>query len=230
MKLYCYLISANLHTEEVDMPDGDIVHKGLAWKYQKAYKQICDGQFGGDNLAGEVVPAVWKDIQNGGDEPIWLLAEVAKQCQQILDRQRMFGQIDWQKEFAQIDELAVSIYASQRLKTLAVEACKEQLQDLYNGGNPSNCHIELLTKYMWNVYVANFAEKVPLSPSHYKDVSREFVSERLEVMRPCVKEQLLPYAEKVYHCGTVHLDRPPHRRSRTKQSYDIDTDLSTVGA
>ena len=124
MKLYCYLISANLHTEEVDMPDGDIVHKGLAWKYQKAYKQICDGQFGGDGLAREVVPVVWKDIQNGGDKPIQLLAEVAKQCQQILDRQRMFGQIDWQKEFAQIDELAQPIYAERRLKTLAVEACK----------------------------------------------------------------------------------------------------------
>ena len=105
------------------MPDGDIVHKRLAPKYQEIYKQICDGQFGGDDLAGKVVPAVWKDIQNGGDEPIWLLADVAKQCQQILDR-RMFERVDWQKEFAQIDELAISIYASQRLKTLAVEACK----------------------------------------------------------------------------------------------------------
>lgn len=211
------------------MPDGDRVHKGLGWKYQKTYKQVCDGQFGGKELAEEVVPAVWKDIQDGGDVPIQLLREVAAQCQQILDR-RVFEQIDWQQEFMHVDDLAQPMYANRRLKTLAVEACKEQLQDLRNGGNPSDCHIELLTKYMWNVYVAQFSEKVPLSPSHYKGVSREFVSERLEVMKPYVKEQLLPYAERVYHQNTVHLTWRPRQHSKGKSNYDIDTDISTVGA
>jgi hypothetical protein len=218
-----------LQAKEVDMPDGDRVHKGLGWKYQKAYKQICDGQFGGKVLAEEVVPAVWKDIQRAGDVPIELLREVAAQCQQIIDR-RMFEQIDWQKELKRIDDLAQPMYADRRLKTLAVEACKEQLQDLRNGENPSNCHIELLTKYMWNVYVAQFSERVPLPPSHYKGVSREFVSGRLEVMRPHVKEQLLPYVESVYRHNTVHLARRPYQRSKEKPDYNIDTDISTVGA
>ena len=211
------------------MPDGDRVHKGLGWKYQKTYKQICDGQFGGKDLAEEVVPAVWKDIQSAGDLPIQLLREVAAQCQQIIDR-RMIEQIDWQKEFKLIDDRVQPMYTDRRLKTLAVEACKELLEDLRNGGNPSHCHIELLTKYMWNVYVAQFSERVPLLPVHYKGVSREFVDERLEVMRPYVKEQLLPYAESVYRQNTVHLARRPHQRSNERPNYNIDTDISTVGA
>lgn len=210
------------------MPDGDKVHNGLTWKYQKVYKQLCDGQFGGKDLADDVVPAVWKDIQSGGDKPIQLLRVVAEQCQQILDR-RMSEHIDWRAEFAKVDELAQPIYANRRLKNSAIEACKEQLQDLYNGGNPSNCYIELIVKYVWNVYVAQFEERVPLSPVHYRDVSREFVGERLEVMRPYVKEQLLEYAQKVYHQDTVNISRAPRRHPGAKRNYDAGTDLSTVG-
>lgn len=215
------------------MPDGDIVHKGLTKKYQGIFKEICDGQSGGSTLAEKVMPAVWKDIQNGGDKLIQLLKEVAEQCQQILDRY-VFGpiyqqeQIDWQKEFKHVDELAQPIHADRRFKTLAVEACKEQLENLRYRGIPSNCHIELLTKYTWNIYVAEFEARVPLSPSCYKDVSGKFVGERLEMMRPYVKEELLRYVEQIYRDGTV-LTKPPRRCPRTKPDYDIDTDLSTVG-
>jgi len=192
---------------------------------------MCDGQFGGDELAYKVVLAVWKEIQAGGDKLIQFLREVAKHYQQITERRIFeFEEIDWQKEFARIDGLAQPIYANRRLKTLAVEACKELLQDLQHGGNPSNCHIELLMKYECNVYTAQFAERVPLSPSHYQDVSREFVTERLEAMWPYVKGQLLKYAEQVYRHDSIHLARPPRRPSGKKRNYDIDTDLSTVGA
>lgn len=217
------------------MPDGDIVHEGLARKYQETFKQLCYGQFGGAKLAERVVPAFWKDIQNGGDKPIQLLRVVAEQCQQLLDS-CVFGpihqqeQIDWHKELVRIDELAQSIYTDRRFKTLAVEACKEMLQDLRNGGHPSNCHIGLLMKYMWNVYIAEFEARVPLSHFHDKYVNRELIGEKLEAMRPYVNEQLSQYAEQIYHHGTVHLVKPPRRRSRTKPNYNIDTDLSTVGA
>jgi len=84
------------------MPDGDKVHEGLAWKYQKAYKQICDGQFGGRELANEVVAAVWKDVQKVGDKLIPLFQQVAEQCKHIQDR-CLFEEIDWQKESGNIE-------------------------------------------------------------------------------------------------------------------------------
>lgn len=230
----CIMIFSAFSTKgKVNMPDGDIVHDGLTRNYQESFKQLCDGQFGGDILAEKVSRAVWKDVQHGGEELIQFLRAVAEQCEHILDRY-VFGpiyqqeQIDWQKEFTRVDELARPIHADRRFKTLAVEACKEQLEDLRHGGNPSNCHIELLMKYTWNIYIAQFEARVPLSPSCYKEVSGKFVSERLEMMRPYVKEELLRYVEQLYREGTV-LAKPPRRRSRTKPDYDIDTDLSTIG-
>jgi len=209
------------------MPDGDIVHEGLGRRYQGAYKQLCDGQFGGEDLARKVMSAVYKDIQQAGDPIIQFLQKAGEQSQQILNR-RMFEEIDWQKESAQIDRLAQSIYANKRFKTLAVEACKEQIQDLRHGGNTSNCYIDLLQKYMWNTYSAQFAEKVPLTPSHHREVNGEFVDERLALMKPYVQGQLQDYAKQVYNQGTVA--QLPHRRSTIKRNYNADTDLSTVGA
>lgn len=209
------------------MPDGDRVHKGLGWRYQKAYKQVCDGQFGGDALANEVVSAVCKDIQKAGDQVIQLLQNAGEQCQQILDR-RMFEEIDWQKELAQVDRLAQPLYADKRFKALAVGACKEQVQDIRHGGSPSNCYIDLLQKYLCSAYDAQFAEKVPLTRSHYQEVSGEFVGERLALMKPYVQGRLQQYAKQIYSQGTVA--QLPRRRSTTRRNYSVDTDLSTVGA
>jgi hypothetical protein len=83
---------------------------------------------------------------------------------------------------------------------------------------------------MCNVYEAQFAERVPLSPSHYQGVSKEFVAERLEAMWPYVKGQLLKYAEQVYRHGSVRIAGPPRRSSGKKPNYDIDTDISILGA
>lgn len=210
------------------MPDGDKVHEGLAWKYQKAYKQICDGQFGGRELASEVVAAVWKDVQKVGDKLIPLFQQVAEQCKHIQDR-RLFEEIDWQKESGNIEELSQPIYASQRAKSLAVEACKEQVQELRYGATASNYLIEILTKYVWNVYKANFAERVPLAPSHHQGVNVEFIYERLEVMEPYVRERLRQFAEQIYRCDTFYLPRQPRQRSGAKPNYNIDTDVSTIG-
>lgn len=214
------------------MPDGDKVHEGLAWKYQKFYKQICDGQFGGSELARDLVPAVWKDIQNDGDRLLLFMQKAGEQCYWIQDRRKFGNEIDWGKEFTHIDELVQPVYAKQRSKSLAANACKEEIQALRNGVDPSNCYIEILAKYMWNVYVDKFA--APSSSwnnsTYYKDVRVEFIHERLAEIRPYVEEQLLQLAEQVYRHGTVYLPRQPRRRSRTKPDYTIDTDLSTVGA
>lgn len=209
------------------MPDGDRVHKGLTWKYQNPYKKVCDGQYGGEQLAYDVVSAVWKDIQQGGDKLLLLCQHVSEQCQHILSRSKA-ELIDWQHEHAQVDEIAQPIYTDRRLKALAIEACKEQLQDLRYGANPSNCYVEILRKYSWNVYIAQFEERVPLTPKHYQNVSREFVRGRLELMRPDVQERLLQYIKQTFREGTVHLARTP--RQRIKQKYTIDTDVFTVGA
>lgn len=212
------------------MPDGDLVHAKLTWNYQNIYKQLCSGQYGGEELATDAASAVWKDIQKDKhDRLIGLLQQVSEQAQAIRDR-NWFETINWQQENARIDALAQPLIVDRRLKHLAVEACKELLLDLRYGNKPSDCHIDVLTKYAWNVYVAQFEERVPQTADHHRQVSREFVQGKLDAMRPHVLDKLQPYIQKTHLEGTFQRQRSPHRRSGNLRGYDVDTDLSTIGA
>ena len=54
------------------MPDGDKVHVKLAHRYQKVYKQLCEGQYDDAELAHEVLGSLKRDLQGYGDEPLQL--------------------------------------------------------------------------------------------------------------------------------------------------------------
>lgn len=212
------------------MPDGDLIHEGLTRKYHKAYKQLCDSPRVGRVVGEEIVSAVWKDIQKDqGNKLLPFLQERGEQYQQICDWFRS-EQIDWRQENVLVDALIQPIYVDRRLKTLAAEACKEMLSDLRAGERPSKCFITLLGKYVWNVYVANFEEKVPLTKRHHWDMPHEFVRERLQLVRPFVQERLTQYIEKACQEGTVHFRRTPRRKSHSLPEYTVDTDIDDIGA
>ena len=67
------------------MPDGDKVHVNLAHRYQKVYKQICEGQYDNAELAHEVLVPLKRDLQSYGDEPFQLIRQVAVGSQDIVD-------------------------------------------------------------------------------------------------------------------------------------------------
>ncbi len=212
------------------MPDGDKVHKKLGWRYQKSYKMLCEGQAGGD-VANELAQAVYKDVKQGGDAIFTMLLEVGTQLEEILSRRQRLEDIDWRKEATSITTLDRYLDANSRLKVLAVEACLEELHALRQGAQPSNCAITLLTGYLDNICDANFMERVSLTPNPDSRVSHMFVRERLEQLRPLVKERLMDYAQAIYKAGTVHLVRQPSQKN-TRTTYTIDTEvpITAMGA
>jgi hypothetical protein len=55
------------------MPDGDKVHVNLAPRYQKSYKQICEGQYGDAALAHEALRPLKRDLEDYSAAPLKLL-------------------------------------------------------------------------------------------------------------------------------------------------------------
>jgi hypothetical protein len=210
------------------MPDGDRVHEGLAWIYQKPYMQICDGQFGSVVLANDLVSALWKDVRKDGDKLLPFIQQTAEQCDRIHSSQ-LFEDIDWQRETDRVEELKRRMYVDRRMRNLAEDACKEQIQELRMGMSSSNFYVSLLAKYMWNVCRANFWEKIPLTPSQYQNVSPEYVYERLEEMRPSINSRILQYAEQIERHGTFHIPRQPPRHLGETGDVTIDTNVFTIG-
>jgi hypothetical protein len=210
------------------MPDGDRVHEGLAWIYQKPYMQICDGQFGSEVLANDLVLALWKDVRKNGDKLLPFIQQTAEQCSRIQSN-RLFEAIDWQQEIDRVEELKRRMYVDRRMRNLAEDACKEQLRELRLGISSSKFYVNLLAKYMWNVCHANFWERIPLTPSQYQGVSPEYIYERLEEMRPFIHSRILQYAEQIEHHGTFHIPRQPPRHFGDTGDVTIDTNVFTIG-
>ena len=210
------------------MPDGDRVHEGLALIYQKPYMQICDGQYGSDVLANDLVLAVYKNVRKDGDKLLPVIQQTAEQCVRIQSIQ-LFEAIDWQQEIDHVEERKRSMYVDRRMRNLAEDACKEQLQELRIGISSSNFCVSLLAKYMWNVCRANFWERIPLTPSQYQGVSSEYIYERLEEMRPAIHSRILQYAEQIQRHGTFHIPRQPPRHFGDSGDVTIDTNVFTIG-
>ena len=80
------------------MPDGDIVHVKLPRRYQKSYKQLCEGQYGDAELTRAVLRPLKQDLQDYGDAPLKLIQQVAAELNQIPDEPLLKQSIDLKKK------------------------------------------------------------------------------------------------------------------------------------
>lgn len=130
------------------MPDGDKVHVNLAHRYQKVYKQICEGQYDDAELAYEVLGALKRDLQRYGDEPLQLVQQVTTELNQIPDEPLLKQLVDWGEASQKIDRFAQQNSGPLMAKELAVKACQQQLQELRYNGCPQNLTEEVSRKYV----------------------------------------------------------------------------------
>jgi hypothetical protein len=208
------------------MPDGDKVQSEVGGKYRQGYRQICGGTSNDNELAIAVVAPTIKKIQDYGDEPIQLIARVAKVCEEIRTKLPLFREeINWNEKLEQVDTLAQQACMDKRAKNLAIKACKDQIKALRDGEESANVHIDMLNRYLWNVYRADFEAYVEAAPDHYRDADSAVVNATLERMRPHVKEKLLKVAEQAYSQETTRSLRQPIRYPGKKKGVPLNTDL-----
>jgi hypothetical protein len=106
------------------MPAGDIVHVRLAPRYQKPYKQICEGRFGDAELAHSVLRPLMRDLKDYGDEPLKLIHQIATVLNQIPDEPLLKQLVDWSEKSQIIDRYAQQIDGRRTAMELAVKACQ----------------------------------------------------------------------------------------------------------
>ncbi len=218
------------------MPDGDIVHSKLSRYYQKVYKQICDGQFGGEALAHELLHTVIKDIQKYGDEPITLIKNVAVQFEQLPTGPLLKPTINWDNQIRAIEDIARKIDGNRRGIALAIKASKDFVyefkQELKYGDYSRHIFSEITRKYLQNIYRADFEDLVPAISQHYKGVSQEFVRDRLVEMQPYVMQGLEKYVSQIVKSQSInYLSLPRNTQSKTpipSNTNLLNTDLSQL--
>jgi len=184
------------------MPDGDKVHENLARRYQKPYKQLCEGQYSDAELARAVLRPLKRDLQDYGDEPIKLIQEVAGELSQIPQEPLLRQLVNWGELSQMIDRLAQHTYSDRTAIELAVQACQQQLQELRSSRCPHDLATEMLKKYGDAVYKASFEERVPLA-QHYSGAAPSTVDARLQGMRGHVEQAIDNLAAQMIRNGSV---------------------------
>ena len=207
------------------MPDGDKVHVNLAHRYQKVYKQICEGQYDDAELAHEVLKPLKRDLQDYGDEPLQLIRQVSAELDQIPDEPLLKQLVNWGEESQKIDRFAQQNPGSLIAKELVVKACQQQLQELRYSERPHDLTEEMSRKYVSAVYEANFEERVPLA-QYYNGADQTVVDARLKGMRSHVEQGISSFAVQMIRNGSVASLRCP---PMTRPSIGLDDDLFDLG-
>lgn len=203
------------------MPDGDQVYGELTQAYEKPYEQICEGHFGPNEIAYNLLDAVRGDIKRNGLGPIKLLLKVADQLDDLPHEPLFKLLIDWRKESRDIERMAREISGRKRAMDLAVDACKRHLRAFQSGADIHDHRVALAEAYLQRIFEGEFVGRLPLGNDHF-GIDRATFMERLNLVRPFVIESLAAFAQQIVRKGhTSGLRRPSLARSRV----DANTDL-----
>ncbi|HYT45742.1 MAG TPA: hypothetical protein VEP90_25680, partial [Methylomirabilota bacterium] len=162
---------------------------------------------------------VKEELKQQGEAVIDLMVKFATRCDEIVVELGVGNEINWDKEALLIEKRAQRVFAKKTAKELVVAACKEMLQDICHGARDLDFPIEIMRKYMWNLYVAKFDARVLLTKKHHNNVDAAYVRARLEGMRGYVWANLVGYARQAVN---RHSFASLRRSSRQGQSFNAD--------
>ncbi len=207
------------------MPDGDIVHKRLGRLYQESYKWLCEGKASLGECARVLLKALCKDIAQKGDLPIKLAKEIGITLDKTINHGRENVLINWASLSVEIDKLVHQCDGRPDLKELILRAVKGLINDFRYERvvDSQNISIEIVKRYMIEVYDSSFKEKIPLIPEHYVGIDQIHLNQSINDMEPSIIATINQWAKQVIINGGVKKLRLP--RFSKKRAIDLEENL-----
>lgn len=201
------------------MADGDKVHENLDKRWQDPYKQVCEWGLGAEAVGETVAERLKKDIKMYGEAPRNLLHDYADLLAPLANGPMLNNVANYVEVNARAEELARSSPGQTVPIDAAHRAFEQQLQDIRWGiftGSAQDLREALMAKYVNNIYLSNFEEKVPFNPQeHYRNVDQQTVNDRLAAIRPQIDKEINSLARQLAQPNSrvARLRSSPHRRS-----------------
>lgn len=207
------------------MPDGDIVHNKLGWRYQKPYKSLCEGKASTSECAWAVMKALKEDLKQKGDIPVVLAQRMGEKLSQLVIESGKNGSVDWTSLSMKLEKIAQQANGSHYLKELVLSAGKSFLQDLRYGREVDikSASEIIVRRYMNKVYESEFKERIPLTSTHHAGIDGVVLTNRIEQSESDIKAGITNWAKQANRDGSVAKLRLPNRRQ--VNTIDMDEDL-----
>lgn len=196
------------------MADGDIIHNKLSWRYQRAYKELCEWDLDRNECAWVVMGAVMRDLKKKGNAPVRLAKRMGERLEQVLGDGSENSSRNWGALNVELHRLARQVQCSHYDKEIVLRAGKGILHDLrYDRRvNASNLSEICVKRYMQEVYKSNFEDRIPLTPNHYADVDHVTLTKRVEIIHPDLVVAIGKWAQKANANEDVTNLRRPKRQ------------------
>lgn len=196
------------------MPDGDIYHSGIARRFQKPYKVICEGTHNPDDTLRIVLLPLKKVLQKKGDPMILHAQWVGKVVDQSIREAGFDVNSGCAAASVAVDQMRYRSGLSPRDADTVCEAVKEYIHDIRyrNLDEIGSEEEEVLERVFQRVYRSEFEEPVMNKREHYGAANPDTVKAQLEIIRPDVQETLSSWARKANAEGSMRKLRLPSRR------------------
>lgn len=206
------------------MPDGDRVYRKPQPRYRAALQQLAEGQ-SLEEVAWQIAGGITKDIRDYGEGPRQLTVKIAQLCQDISLELSARHSVDWPEASWRIDQEAQQIWGHRRGIPIAIEACKEHLLEFEENQTTDSFQLDLLRKYIWRIYDANFAECLPLDSLEY-EYDPVQLQARLTELRPYMIRYIEDLARRIEQRESVNRLQKPKRPEKLPEiDYDhLDED------
>lgn len=208
------------------MPDGDVVYHDVRRGYAGAYKELCEGYFNDEKVAGKIAKALRGSLKRYGNQPIAL---VSRTFADVSSAVASGAAIQPTQESYQIDETARELMGHRRGTPLATDACKEYVMRVCDGTGSDLTFVSVIREYVSRVLQADFYEHLPLL-NHYNDVSPAFIEQRLQQVQPHLDLEIERIVSQIVKAGRVDRLRKEPRNRAIPQPDFSGMDVSMPGS
>jgi|GEM_PF-2676095 len=207
------------------MPDGDIVHSRINGFYCNPYRILCEQSADQEVYTRELLMALKKDLQRKGDQPIALASELANLLSNQLGPDRFNKSVNWGELNKKVDQLINQSDMPHYLRDLMIRSVRDVVHDFRYQERlcDFSIHFMILKRYITNIYEFRFASRIPSTRNHNNDVTTEFLTRRVNSMRPKIDSTIDRWISNIIATQTIKKIRMPKRS--TRKSIDLEENL-----
>ena len=130
-----------------------------------------------------------------------------------LPKEPILRRLALEKARGTIPSIARAAQGPKRGIELATDACRQVIQDACEGRDGDHLLKDALSRYVIDIYRADFEERIPLSQAHDRGVDQATIDMRLDFARPYVERNAMLLAVQLTKGCDVRKLRLPRQAS-----------------
>ena len=209
------------------MADGDVLHSGLAWRYQHLYRQLCEGVVSDEELARGIGERIKRDVKEDYERLTSRMRAVKVRLEQLSEAVQARQEIEWSSVGPELGRMCGGS-GSKRNNALLAQAARSVANDIAEGSPVTDAAQSLSRSFLEGLYKSRFGGAVVTTDEHFGSVAPAEIERRLERVEPHVMAQLDHIGKQVARAkegAKPRLGLLPHK---PKKIADLDSSLDDL--